>query len=59
MRGSDGRQKIKEFIARAEQGDPIAQNNIGRMYSEGKGVPQNDKKADKWLRLTVKNGFSA
>jgi outer membrane biosynthesis protein TonB len=42
----------------AEQGDPIAQFNLGQMYRLGKGVPQSDREAVKWYALAAKQGSS-
>jgi TPR repeat protein len=32
----------------AEQGNAIAQSNLGIMYANGDGVPENDTEAVKW-----------
>ena len=37
----------------AEQGMRDAQNNLGVMYQDGKGVPKNDKTAVKWYKLAA------
>ena len=37
----------------AEEGDADAQFNLGYMYSEGKGVSQDNKEAVKWWRLSA------
>ena len=34
----------------AEQGDADAQFNLGVMYGNGRGVPQDDAEADRWFR---------
>ncbi len=47
---------LKEFRALAEQGNAGAQNNLGLMYAEGQGVPQNHKEAGRWLRLAAAQG---
>ena len=39
----------KQFSSRAEQGDPIAQNNLGALYLQGKGVQQNYITAKNWF----------
>ena len=39
---------FKEQAPLAEQGHTIAQNNLGYMYEEGHGVPQNYVKAHIW-----------
>jgi TPR repeat protein len=40
----------------AEQGNSYAQYEIGRMYSNGHGVPQNFTEALKWFRLAADQG---
>ncbi|MBM3504874.1 MAG: sel1 repeat family protein [Alphaproteobacteria bacterium] len=42
----------------AEQGDASAQNNLGLMYHNGRGVPQDYVQAHKWFNLAVSR-FSA
>jgi len=42
----------------AEQGDARAQNNLGVMYENGKGVPQNIAEAVKWYRLAAGQGYA-
>ena len=37
------------FKKAAEQGDAAAQNRLGTMYKEGKGVPQNNDRARCWF----------
>lgn len=41
---------LKEWQSLAEQGNAIAQLNLGAMYAIGQGVPKNDKEAVKWWR---------
>ena len=36
----------------AEQGNSNSQYNLGAMYSQGQGVPQDYNEAAKWFRLT-------
>ena len=36
---------LEETRASAEQGNPIAQYNLGLMYANGRGVPRNDAQA--------------
>ena len=43
----------------AEQGNALAQNNLGVMYAEGKGVSRNDSEAVKWFRKSAEQGNSA
>ena len=42
--------------ARAEQGDALAQYNLGVMYLNGEGVPQDDVEAVRWYRLAAEQG---
>ncbi len=43
----------------AVQGIASAQNNLGWMYDEGKGVAQDYKEAMKWYRLAAEQGYAA
>lgn len=47
---------LQEWVVLAEQGDASAQSNLGVMYMEGKGVPQDDKEALKWWTLAAQQG---
>ena len=40
----------------AEQGDAVGQYNLGFMYDNGEGVPENDAEAVKWYRLAADQG---
>jgi uncharacterized protein len=40
----------------AEQGYADAQSNLGFMYDNGNGVPENDAEAVKWYRLAAEQG---
>ena len=40
----------------AEQGDAFFQWNLGVMYDNGEGVPENDAEAVKWYRLAAEQG---
>ena len=42
----------------AEQGYALAQSNLGWMYANGEGVPQNYKTAIKWFTLAAEQGFA-
>ena len=42
----------------AEEGDALAQYNLGLMYGKGEGVPQDDAEAVKWYRLAAEQGFA-
>jgi hypothetical protein len=41
----------------AKRGDPDAQNNLGYIHQEGRGVPQSDTEAVIWYRLAAKQGY--
>jgi S1-C subfamily serine protease len=42
----------------AEQGDAVAQFNLGLMYANGDGVPQDYKEVVKWYRLAADQGLA-
>jgi hypothetical protein len=42
----------------AEQGNASAQLNLGYMYANGRGVPENDVEAVKWYRLAAEQGLA-
>ncbi len=50
------KQAAKWFLKAAEQGDSAAQYNIGRMYFDGRGVPQDYKQGIKWLTKAAEQG---
>ena len=50
------KQLFRERQVLAEQGDAVAQYNLGVMYRIGRGVPKDDKAAVKWWRLTADQG---
>ena len=43
----------------AEQGEATAQSNLGFIYSNGQGVPQDYKEAVKWFRLSAEKGYAS
>ena len=47
-----------ELRERAEEGDAVAQNELGSRYYEGRGVPQDDAEAVKWVRLAAEQGHA-
>ena len=47
---------LREWKPLAEQGDASAQFNLGLMYYDGEGVPQNYKTAVKWYSLAAEQG---
>ncbi|MGA2402548.1 MAG: retroviral-like aspartic protease family protein [Syntrophobacteraceae bacterium] len=48
----------KEFKELAEQGDALAQYNLGVMYANGHGVPKDEAEAVKWFRKAAEQGFA-
>ena len=47
---------LREWQPLAEQGYADPQYNLGWMYDNGQGVPQNDKTAVKWYTLAAEQG---
>ncbi len=47
---------LKEFRLLAEQGHTEAQMNLGIMYSQGQGVPQDSVQAYRWYTLAAGQG---
>ena len=45
-------------MAAAKDGDAIAQFNLGVMYDNGEGVPENDAEAVKWYRKAADQGLA-
>ena len=50
--------RITEIRRQAEQGDAVAQYNLGLMYDFGDGVPENDAEAVNWYRLAAEQGHA-
>ena len=48
---------LEIFKPLAEQGDARAQYNLGVVYDEGEGVPQDYTEAIKWYRLAAEQRF--
>ena len=46
------------FLNLADKGMPEAQINLGMMFENGQGVPQNFKKAIRWYRLAADQGLT-
>ncbi len=51
-------QDFEETKRLAEQGLAFAQSNLGFMYDNGRGVPQNDAEAVRWYRLSAEQGHA-
>ena len=49
---------VTELRLAAEQGDADAQFNLGVMYANGEGVPENDAEAVKWYRLAAEQSHA-
>ena len=47
---------LQEWTPLAEAGDADARYNLGVMYDNGEGVPQDDAEAIKWWRLAAEQG---
>jgi len=47
---------VKWYTLAAEQGNANAQLNLGLMYGEGKGVPQDYVRTHMWLSLAASTG---
>ncbi len=48
---------LTEFRPLAQQGDASAQNNLGLMYSKGRGVAQDYVQAHMWVNLAAAQGI--
>jgi len=49
---------LELLVPLAEQGDADAQNNLGRLYVNGQGVPQDYAEYVKWCRLAAEQGLA-
>ena len=49
---------LKEWRPLAEQGDALAQYNLGAMYEFGDGVVQDYAEAVRWYRLAAEQGHA-
>lgn len=50
---------LTHFMSSGKHGNADAQNNVGLMYYQGKGIEQNFTKAFYWFSLAAKNGNSS
>ena len=46
-----------QTLMQAYQGDAAAQYNLGLMYANGEGVPEDDVEAVRWYRLAADQGL--
>jgi uncharacterized protein len=56
FKGGDYATALKEWTPLAEQGDAFAQHNLGVMYGNGQGVPQDYVRAHMWSNLSASQG---
>jgi hypothetical protein len=49
---------MKLWLPLAEQGNEVAQNNIGVLYAQGRGVEQNYTVAANWFRKSANQGYA-
>ncbi len=49
---------VSEVLKRAQTGEPNAQNELGLMYSEGRGLPQNYLEAKDWFKKAADQGHA-
>ena len=49
-------QELADLRARADAGEASAQFNLGGMYANGRGVPQDDAEAIAWYRRSAEQG---
>ena len=52
-----GAENLSELQHQANQGYAAAQNNLGVMYAEGRGVSKDDDKAVEWYRKAADQGY--
>ena len=50
--------RVAEWTARADSGDPAAQNILGQCYCKGLGVVKDSRKASRLYRLAAGQGFA-
>jgi TPR repeat protein len=49
---------VGETLKHAQAGDPNAQNELGLLYSEGRGLPQNYLEAKDWFKKAAEQGHA-
>ena len=52
-------EEVRQLRRSAEQGNALAQNNLGVMYAEGQGVSRDAAEAVRWFRQSAERGNSA
>ncbi len=53
-----GSPAVAEVLKHAQGGDPNAQNELGILYSEGRGLPHNDFEAKDWFKKAADQGHA-
>ncbi len=48
-----------EFSTLAKQGNAKSQYDLGRMYEQGQGVPQDNRVAFEWYRMAAEQGYAS
>jgi hypothetical protein len=56
--GQSDTEAVERYRKAAEQGNAIAQFNLGVMYEQGRGVGQSDTKAVAWFRKAAEQGYA-
>lgn len=57
-KAGDAREAVRLYRLAADQGNALAQNNLGVMYEGGQGMlPRNDREAERLYRLSADQGF--
>lgn len=54
----DYAEAVRWYRMAADQGLAAAQYNLGFMYANGHGVPQNDAEAIRWYRMAAEQGYA-
>jgi uncharacterized protein len=49
---------LRAWLPRAQQGIVEAQYNLGLLYAQGQGVPQDDGQAIQWFRRAADQGYA-
>ncbi|OQW33498.1 MAG: hypothetical protein A4E19_03650 [Nitrospira sp. SG-bin1] len=53
-----GGSAVGDILKRAQAGDPNAQNELGILYSEGRGLPENYSEAKDWFKKAAHQGHA-
>jgi TPR repeat protein len=54
--GQDDAEAVRWYRTAAEQGNVIAERQLGLVYALGRGAPQSDETAARWLNLAAGSG---